>query len=54
MGELMKDLFDLTNRQKAEIERLKAKNLDLEFELKAMQHAANLLKKKSEVMKERF
>lgn len=54
MGELMKDLFDLTNRQQAEIERLKAKNLDLEFELKAMQHAANLLKKKSEVMKERF
>lgn len=40
-------LNDICTKQDLEIEKLKAKNLDLEFELKAMQHAANLLKKKS-------
>lgn len=30
MGELMKDLFDLTNRQKAEVERLTAQKLSRE------------------------
>lgn len=37
MGELMKDLFDLTNRQQAESEKL-------EIELKAMRGAANSYK----------
>ena len=51
MGELMKDLFDLINRQQAEIAELQRKNTELEIELKAMRGAANSYKAEVERLK---